>query len=1014
MYGAAHVARRGPALEDHHWGDAGVIENPILNSPFRPPTLHFALDGQGAPTGEIVEGRRISTYVVPVPAPRHRRRQIEMTLDERGGKVTPNDFINELRRYVADWRGMARGQWGVTHETERLLLHWRDPDNGRPRFFCQMEAVETVIWLAEVAPKLGRSEIIKRLKTFNAEANPDLFRIAMKMATGSGKTTVMAMLIAWHAVNRARHPNAKMFSDAFLIVAPGITIKDRLRVLLPSDPGNYYENWGLVPRDMIDDMRKARIVITNYHAFKRREILDATPLAKAILRGRDKPIETVETEGQMLQRVCAPLLGRKDVIVINDEAHHCYRERQGAAEEKLDADEKQEAKRNAEAARLWISGIEALNRLVGVKTVYDLSATPFFLRGSGYEEGTLFPWVVSDFSLMDAIESGVVKVPRLPVSDNQINVAFPAYRNLYKHIKDDLPKKGRAKQKDKEGGLDPENLPHHLKGALEALYGHYQQIFTEWEKVGRGAPPVFIVVCNNTSTSKLVYDHIAGYEVTEGEVTKLKKGALPLFSNVGDDGNWLSRPRALLIDSEQLDSGENLSPEFKKVAAGEIESFRRELRERFPGIDAETLDDETLLREVMNTVGKPGRLGEAIRCVVSVSMLTEGWDANTVTHILGVRAFGTQLLCEQVVGRGLRRVSYDADENGMFEPEYAEVLGIPFTFVASHSKAIVRPPRPQTRIFSPPERAALELRFPRVTGYRVSLPPGKVTASFTEDSMLRISPDDLPTEAELEAIVGEGLKLTLDGVRARRLREVAFHVAGYALRSRFRDEDGNLKPYLFPSLLALAERWLRECLVCTGDTFPQLLLWRHFADMAAERIYRACVEQDAGPERLRPIMDAYNREGSTRYVDFQTTKDNLWKTAEHKSPINFVVCDSDWEAGFARQVEAMSEVIAYAKNQNLGFDVPYQMGVERRYLPDFLLSIDDSDSAGPLNLIVEIKGFRGRDAAAKADTMKRLWVPAVNNHGGFGRWSFLELTQQYDVAAAIRAHVAKLMQQRAA
>src|SRR5260370_9567246 len=280
---------------------------------------------------------------------------------------------------------------------------------------------------------------------------------------------------------------------------------------------------------------------------------------------------------------------------------------------------------------------------------------------------------------MDAIEAGVVKVPRLPVSDNQVNVALPAYRNLYQHIKGELPKKGRAKQKDKEGGLDPENLPAHLQGALQALDGHYQQIFAEWEKIGRGGPPVFIVVCNNTSTSKLVYDHIAGYEVTEGEVTKLKKGALPLFSNVGDDGKFLSRPRALLIDSEQIDTGESLSPQFKKVAPGEVKAFRRELRERFPGIDAESIDDETLLREVMNTVGKPGRLGQAIRCVVSVSLLTEGWDVNTVTHILCVRAFGTRLLCEQVMGRGLRRRSYTVGDDGLLTPEYADIFGVPFS-----------------------------------------------------------------------------------------------------------------------------------------------------------------------------------------------------------------------------------------------------------------------------------------------------------------------------------------------
>ncbi len=996
---------------------AGVIDNPILNSPFEPPTRHFALDEDGAPTGAIVEGRRESAYVVPVAAPRHRRgKQAELELDEGGGKVTPNDYINEMRRYVENWRGMAQAQWGVTHETERLLVHWRDPDAGKPRFFCQLEAIETVIWLAEVAPKMGRADLRKRIETFNEEANPGLFRIALKMATGSGKTTVMAMLIAWQAVNRARHPNSRTFSDGFLIVTPGITIKDRLRVLLPSDPENLYESFGIIPRDLLDDVRKARIVITNYHAFKRREIMDAAPLAKAILRGRGKPIESIESEGQMLQRVCAPLLGRKELIVINDEAHHCYREKQGGEDDKpkLDADAKQEAKKNAEAARLWISGIEALSRLVGVKTIYDLSATPFFLRGSGYPEGKLFPWVVSDFSLMDAIESGIVKVPRLPVSDNQVSAAFPVYRDLYKHIRAELPKKGRAKQKEKEGGLDPEKIPALLQGALQALYDDYRQRFAQWEKLGRGTPPVFIVVCNNTSTSKLVYDHIAGYEVTEAGVTALKKGALPLFGNVGDDGKWLPRPRTLLIDSEQLDSGESLSPEFRKVAAGEIEAFRRELRTRFPGIDAEKLEDETLLREVMNTVGKPGRLGDAIRCVVSVSMLTEGWDANTVSHILGVRAFGTQLLCEQVVGRGLRRVSYEADENGFFQPEYAEVLGIPFTFVATNAKSVLRPPKPQTRIYSLRQRDALTLRFPRVTGYRVALPPGKLKAEFSADSRFIISPEDLPIEIELEGIVGQGLKLTLDTLKQRRFKEVVFSVASYALRTRFRDEDGNLKPYLFPSLLAITERWLKECLVCKGGTFPQLLLWRHFADHAADLIYRACVEDNGGPERLRPILDPYNREGSTRHIDFQTTKDNLLKTRENKCPINYVVCDSDWEAGFAQQIEKMPEVIAYAKNQNLGFEVPYQLGVERRYLPDFIVAIDDGDPAGPLNLVAEIKGYRKRDAQAKADTMKRLWVPAVNNHGGFGRWSFLELTEEYDVAEAVRAHVAALKRQRVA
>jgi type III restriction enzyme len=512
----------------------------------------------------------------------------------------------------------------------------------------------------------------------------------------------MAMLIAWQTVNFARRPSVQRFSDAFLIVTPGITIKDRLRVLLPSDPQNYYETRHLVPRDMLDDVRKARVIITNYHAFKPREKLQAPKLTKQILRGRDQTLSTTETEGEMIRRVCPELMGRKNIVVINDEAHHCYRHKVGEGEEqKVALDERDEAKKNEEAARVWISGLEAIKRKLGLRAVYDLSATPFFLRGSGYKEGTLFPWVVSDFSLMDAIESGIVKIPRVPVSDDQVRGLLPVYRDLYKNIRDKLPKKGRAKQTREN--LDPDDLPVQLTGALNALYGHYVQVFEQWRAGGVGREPVFIVVCNNTSTSKLVYDHIAGYEREESGRKVLIDGKLPRFRNV-ENGQWLHRPRALLIDSEQLDSGEALTPEFKKIAAREIDEFKAELRTRFPDRDVEKITDEDLLREVMNTVGRPGRLGERVRCVVSVSMLTEGWDANTVTHILGVRAFGTQLLCEQVVGRGLRRVNYDPDDAGMFEPEYADVLGVPFTFVASHKIAAPKPPKPVTRVYALPER----------------------------------------------------------------------------------------------------------------------------------------------------------------------------------------------------------------------------------------------------------------------------------------------------------------------
>jgi type III restriction enzyme len=516
--------------------------------------------------------------------------------------------------------------------------------------------------LTEVAPNLGKTgdDFLEHLANANNDANPELMRLALKMATGAGKTTVMAMLIAWQTINSVRHPGSKRFTRGFLIVAPGITIKDRLRVLQPNDPYSYYKSREIVPSDMLGDLDRAKILITNYHAFKLRERIELSKGGRLLLQGRGgDELNTQETEGQMLQRVMPDLMGLKNIMVLNDEAHHCYREKPNHDDEDddLTGDDRKEAEKNNEAARLWITGLEIVNRKLGLNKVIDLSATPFFLSGSGYAEGTLFPWTMSDFSLMDAIECGIVKLPRVPVADNIPGGDMPKFRNLWEHIRKRMPKKGRGKG----NALDPLSIPVELQTALEALYGHYEKTYNLWEQSGIKVPPCFIVVCNNTSTSKLVYDYISGFQrENEDGSTTLENGRLALFRNFDEHGNAIPRPRTLLIDSEQLESGDALDDNFRKMADDEIERFRREIIERTGDRrQAENLTDQELLREVMNTVGKKDRLGESIRCVVSVSMLTEGWDTNTVTHVLGVRAFGTQLLCEQVIGRALRRQSYD-------------------------------------------------------------------------------------------------------------------------------------------------------------------------------------------------------------------------------------------------------------------------------------------------------------------------------------------------------------------
>ena len=992
-------------------------EQPILNSPYECPGRHWELDEQRQPTQRIIESRRSAEFITPIPKPRKRREgQRGFVFDEGKGPSSKeqqyaltSEMVNDIRRHVDQWRKLpSPNDWGVTPETARLLQHWRSHDFSDLRpFFCQVEAVETVIWLTEVAPRLGRVEgrlILDRLANASKDANPELTRLALKLATGAGKTTVMAMIIAWQTINAVRHPTSNRFTKGFLIVAPGITIKDRLRVLQPNDPDSYYASRELAPRDMLGDIQQARIVITNYHTLRLRERMEVSRGGRDLLKGRGPDLQTLETEGQMLQRVMPDLMGLKNIWVLNDEGHHCYRHKPGDEDDEgsLTADDKKEAEKNNEAARVWISGLEIVKRKIGARQVVDLSATPFFLRGSGYAEGTLFPWTVSDFSLMDAIECGIVKLPRVPVADNIPGNEMPKYRVLWETIRDAMPKQGRGKTK---GDLDPLRLPVQLQTALQALYGHYEKIHEEWAKAGINVPPCFIVVCNNTSTSKLVYDYISGFhrKSDDGSST-LENGRLELFRNFDEHGNPLPIPRTILIDSEQLESGDALDKGFRDMAADHIERFRRERVERTGNAQAATnITEQDLLREVMNTVGKEDRLGQSIRCVVSVSMLTEGWDANTVTHVLGVRAFGTQLLCEQVVGRALRRQSYDLNEQGLFNVEYADVLGVPFDFTAS--PVVVKPQTPRQTVpvkAVRPDRDCLEIRFPRVAGYRTDPPKDELTAEFTEDSRLYLTPELVgPTITRNEGIIGEGVDLNLVHTGKIRQSSLVFNLALRLINTKWRDPNGDTRLQLFGKMRGIVRQWLDGYLVCKGDTRPAQLMYQELADRACEIITAAITAGAAARHPVKALLDPFNPTGSTMHVNFTTSKTDLWRTDARKCHLNLVVLDSDWEAEFCRVAEAHPRVMAYVKNHNLGLEVPYRSGsTARTYIPDFIVQVDDgSEKDDPLNLVVEIKGYRNQDAMMKKSTMDSYWVPGVNNLRQYGRWAFAEFTDVFDMEA---------------
>lgn len=991
-------------------GTVDGMKSPILNSPYFEPSRHFGADDRGL-TDEILNSRRPSSFYIPVPRAKTRQGKLDLNLADGafGSELQKeNEFINKVRVVIKTWK--ESGYQGITKTSRDLLSYWQDDMRENKLFFCQIEALETLIYINEVAEKAGENWIVNDLKKASSDANPGLYRLAFKMATGSGKTVVMAMIIAYNTLNKIRYPQDTRFTDAFVIIAPGITIRDRLNVLMPNDPKNYYRQRDIVSYQDFEILQQATVFITNFHQVELRQNhrfqIGSTMKAAGLI----KEDAIKETPNAMVNRVFKSVLGKPRILVLNDEAHHCYREK--PSEEKLSGEERKEADENNKAARVWISGIEALSKKININAVIDLSATPYFLRGSGYQEGTMFPWAVYDFSLLDALESGVVKIPRLPVEDDTVSKDNePEFRNLWLHVKDALPKKGL-----KTGGKDylAENvLPNKLQESLESLYGNYEakyyQPYLKHKKDnGNVMPPVMIVVCNNTAVSELIYRWVAGYErETPSGQLKIEKGNLEIFRN--EDGvRFFDKPNTLIIDSAQIESGEKINEEFKRIFAKEIDDFHKDYKKCFPGREDPT--DEELLREVMNTVGKPGKLGENIKCVISVSMLTEGWDVNTVTHVLGVRAFTTQLLCEQVVGRALRRVDYNTTvdpEDGIekFTPEYAEVYGVPFSFLKASGVTPPQPPKVIHRVHALPERDQYEITFPRVDGYRYELNETKLAAKWSEESKTII--ENEPTEVVVSGVIGEEVTENLQKIKERREGDVVNRLRVGILKRYYTDADGSEKYWLAPQLQKIAEEYVKNHVVLKDRMVIGYLSIGDYFSGALTKIQQAIIAenlQDQKEKRILPILAPYDTVGSTRYVDFLTTKP-IAETI--KSHINYVVADTEeWEQGVAKKLEQMPEVLAYVKNQNLGFSIPYEhQGFSRHYLPDFIAVLEMPDKS-KLNLLIEVTGKKDDKKKMKIKTTEDLWIPAVNNLGTYGKWAILEVQDIHETQNLIRAGMA--------
>ena len=869
--------------------------NPIINDPFVEPTSHWEF-GAGEP--RIAKGRRESGYLPPVS----KDGELQIT-----DQVIPMQLVNNIRARVTAWR--ADGYPAATTITRDLFDRWFDGDreSGTRPFFAQREAVETIVFLTEAPAdrKVGIS--IPKAEAYE--------RWAIKLATGTGKTLVMGMLITWSGLNKVVSRQDIRYADAFLVVCPNLTVKRRLsgiEGLLPSDPRSVYRVFDLVPGNYSGIFGQIRVMVSNWHGLAE----DSDPKRSVLHRGP-------ESDAAFCERVLRPLGAKKRIMVFNDEAHHAWRPPSAL---NLVGDEKKEA----EQATIWIQGLERIHRGREILRTIDLSATPMYPGVFRDKAWRPFEWIVVDFALVDAIEAGLVKIPRVPTDDNA-GRAVPKYRNLWQHIKKAVPSRGL---KDHDDSHPLTDYLMEVDGPLKQLSGEWEQTFNRWAAAGRRIPPVMIVVCADTGMAQILERHIAEMEE-----------AGPELANQG------GKNVTVRIDSKLLDEAE--------------------IRE-----DAESAHDAAeRIRETVSTVGKMGQPGEQVRCVISVAMLSEGWDARNVTQILGLRAFQSQLLCEQVVGRGLRRIDY----SDLTKPEYVDVYGIPFQllpFAKAAPGTVIQPPK-TTVVRSLPGRIDLRLEFPRVV--QIIHDVGD-TLEVDMDSIapVRVSAEFDPTMTWVEFEVGaphKGLGGEIQDKSAAykrfRLQRLIYRLAASVI-------EPYKKPWLFPVAVRLVNEVINTKVIYDKGVDPRELCNRRYVVQLKDRM-EAAIRPGEGDSSLLPVFDEYQPRGSTEDIAFTTGKPCEPTTKSH---ISHVVYDSKLELGIARRLEENPDVVAYAKNDRLFLEIPYRFfGQSLRYRPDFLIKLRSG-----VSLLIEGKGREFEKDAAKL-TAARRWVEAINAWGQLGQWA---------------------------
>jgi len=943
---------------------------PILHAPTEEPDRHWKTVGRET-QDVIVEGRRPAMQSMPTDKARM------PDLFPHGSPTAPKGLIDRLRDEVGDWR--QANYAGASQDTSGLLLHLAsgaERETGFRLHFAQLEAVETLAYLTEMCD--GAHFMVRHLRQTSVDCNRGLKRLACRMATGTGKTLVMACMIAYHAVNRGNFRNVgsalARSVDRVVVVCPGRTIlsalRDRLR---PGSKGNVYDRFMLVPNEMRSRLQGFKVDVVNFESLQPREDADLRCLdpAKGMtarqrnrLLGREAG-EARETHHEMWTRklrLGGSRNGRERILVLNDEGHHCRAQ-------------------NGGKDGIWMTALLSLKTHPSARVLQavDLSATPMFvdprndLGADGCLEdpdgGRMFPWTVSECGLAEAIESGLVKIPRLPSKargNGELRELFQANHGR--------PLKDRGSRKK---ALD----------ALSILYADYERTFEAWKRKGAEGEPVLIVVANTRANAEAFHEMIGGKRHSDGTVSD--GAGFPLLSNVvrnQDDVPVAGIPRTMLVVSGNSSE--------KSEGGGLLEQVKRESRIGLAPVKGEAAPKAEEVQRALQTVAQPGEPGESIRCVVSVGMLTEGWDCQRVTQILGYRKFGSQLLCEQTLGRALRRSNHESRalvrnsgtgrETERFLPEYAAVLGVPFSTVpAEGGEKHVPPPTPYE--VRPSGKPQFRIEFPRFLRYGIETDHGRL---FFDES--KVGDTEVPEVSRkagdefLEGAFGSGKKAK--GERRECAGEwlLARDLAKFAWRENLLGAGGRSKrtsrPFGQPSFLFADAR---EIVKGWTTRHPE---WRETLHCPAARqaLFHALSRGlSAGKPVFRKFGISDERaEGFGSASDWKPFRSRLQNKRDmRKSELNKAACHSALELRIAAALEEWDEVCAITRNHGEeSLKIPYRFRDSwLMYIPDFLVRLDRKTKDGrTLHVVVEGKGVPDDASEAKKKWTREWWLEAAN------------------------------------